>query len=125
VRPLWDGSKPALRDTVFLPYIQVQRAVRDDRWKLICYPKIGFIQLFDFRNVPDEMKGVYDDPANAATVACLLATMKYWQQKTGDTLALNSTSRPPLPIDLTGKARVPDPWQPEWIVKKYFNPQTK
>jgi arylsulfatase A-like enzyme len=39
LRPLWDGSKKQIRDTLFLPYIQVQRAVRDERWKLIRYPK--------------------------------------------------------------------------------------
>lgn len=28
-----------LRDSVFLPYMQIQRAaVRDERWKLIAYP---------------------------------------------------------------------------------------
>ncbi len=125
VRPLWDGTKTALRDTVFLPYIQVQRAVRDDRWKLICYPKIGFIQLFDLQKDPDEMKSVYDDPAHAAHVTRLFAQMQSWQTKVGDTLALNPTSRPPPAINLTGKARQTDQWQPEWIVKKYFTPETK
>lgn len=24
------------------------------------------------------------------------------------------------PADLTGRKRVPDQWQPEWIVRKYF-----
>jgi len=123
VRPLWDGTKPRLRDTVFLPYIQVQRAVRDERWKLICYPKLGFSQLFDLQNDPDETKSVYDNPAHAGHITRLTAAMKAWQAKVGDTLALNPTSQPPPKIDLTGKERKTDQWQPEWIVKKYFEPQ--
>ncbi len=39
LRPLWEGKKEKLRDSVFLPYIQIQRAVRDERWKLIAYPQ--------------------------------------------------------------------------------------
>jgi arylsulfatase A-like enzyme len=122
VRPLWDGSKKQIRDTVFLPYIQVQRAVRDERWKLIRYPKLGYSQLFDLQNDPNETTSVYDDPAHAAHIARLTTAMKTWQQKVGDTLVLNTGSNPPPKIDLTGKERKTDQWQPEWIVKKYFDP---
>ncbi|MDP3069434.1 MAG: sulfatase-like hydrolase/transferase [Opitutaceae bacterium] len=122
VRPLWDGSKQQLRDTVFLPYIQVQRAVRDDRWKLITYPKLGYRQLFDLANDPDETRSVHDVAANAPHLARLTAALKAWQAKVGDTLALNETSTPPPAIDLTGKKREPDQWQPAWIIEKYFAP---
>lgn len=122
LRPLWDGSKSSLRDTVFLPYIQIQRAVRDERWKLIRYPKLGFSQLFDLQNDPDETRSIYDDPAYAAHITRLTAAMQRWQQKVGDPLVLNETSTPPPKIDLTGKVRKTDQWQPEWIVKKYFAP---
>ena len=122
LRPLWDGSKSSLRDTVFLPYIQIQRAVRDERWKLIRYPKLGFSQLFDLQTDPDETRSVYDDPARAPDIARLTAAMQRWQTKVGDTLVLNTGSTPPPKIDLTGKARQTDQWQPEWIVKKYFDP---
>ena len=123
LRPLWEGSKPRIRDTVFLPYIQVQRAVRDERWKLVRYPKLGYSQLFDLQTDPDETRSVYDLPANAAHIARLTAAMQAWQRKVGDTLVLNEGSTPPPPIDLTGKARKTDQWQPAWIVKKYFDPQ--
>ena len=122
VRPLWTGAKQSLRDTVFLPYIQVQRAVRDERWKLIRYPKLGYSQLFDLQNDPNETTSVYDDPARAPDIARLSAAMQTWQTKVGDTLALNTGNNPPPKIDLTGKARQTDQWQPEWIVKKYFDP---
>ena len=120
LRPIIDGRRDKIRDSVFLPYIQVQRAVRDERWKLICYPKIGFIQLFDLQNDPNETKSVYDNPANATHVTRLLGLMREWQTRVDDPLKVNTTSKPPEKIDLTGKKRVPDQWQPDWIVKKYF-----
>jgi hypothetical protein len=46
--------------------------------------------------------------------------MKRWQARSGDTLHVPSTNKPFEAIDLTGKERTPDQWQPEWIVKKYF-----
>jgi len=110
-------ARKKIRDTVFLPYIQVQRAVRDERWKLIRYPKLGYSQLFDLQNDSNETTSVYDDPARAPDIARLTAAMKTWQQKVGDTLALNTGSNPPPKIDLTGKERKTDQWQPEWIVK--------
>lgn len=47
------GVKP--REAVFGVYRDVQRMARDDRWKLIYYPKIGRSQLFDLQTDPDEM----------------------------------------------------------------------
>ena len=35
LRPIWEGKKEKIRDSVFLPFLKIQRAIRDDRWKLI------------------------------------------------------------------------------------------
>ena len=120
LRPLWEGKKARLRDSVFLPYLEVQRAVRDDRWKLIAYPKIGHLQLFDLQNDPHETTNVIDRPQSAELVPRLMKLMKQWQARVGDTLELPTDNRQPPGIDLTGLERKPDQWQPEWIVKKYF-----
>lgn len=120
LRPIWEGKVDRIRDSVFLPYIQVQRAVRDERWKLIAYPKIGHLQLFDLQNDPHEITNVVDQPANAPHVARLQGLMTQWQLKVGDTLVLPTVNKSPPPIDLTGRPRKPDQWQPDWIVKKYF-----
>lgn len=121
LRPLWEGKQSHVRDSVFLPFMQIQRAVRDERWKLICYPKIGHMQLFDLQSDPDEKTNLVDRPDCAPHVSRLLKRMRAWQTQVGDTLELPTTNKPPEKIDLTGHKREPDPWQPEWIRKKYFN----
>lgn len=121
LRPLWTGAKTRVRDSVFLPFLDIQRAVRDERWKLIAYPKIGHLQLFDLETDPHEMTNRIDDADSAAHVARLQRLMTDWQTRVGDTLPLPSSNRWPSRIDLTGKAREPDQWQPDWIVRKYFD----
>ena len=120
LRPLWEGSKARLRDSVILPFIQIQRAVRDERWKLIAYPQAGHLQLFDLQADPEERTNLIDSPEHAKQTQRLLDLMRQWQAKSGDTLAIPSANKPFERIDLTGRTRVPDQWQPDWIVKKYF-----
>jgi len=122
LRPLWEGTKEQVRDSVFLPFLQIQRAVRDERWKLVAYPKIGHLQLFDLQTDPHETVNLIDRLDHAPRVARLQALMRQWQAKVGDTLEIPTHSKPPPSIDLTGRKRTPDQWQPEWIVKKYFAP---
>jgi arylsulfatase A-like enzyme len=118
--PLWEGKKEKVRDSVFLPFQENQRAVRGERYKLIVYPKIGHMQLFDLKSDPDEMNNLIDDPNHAPQVESLLALMKTWQARVGDKLALPAKNKPAPAIDLTGKKRPPDQWQPKWIREKYF-----
>ena len=125
LRPIWEGTRERVRDSVFLPFMQTQRAVRDERWKLIAYPTLGHLQLFDLRNDPHETINLIDQPEHAAHVLRLQQMMKQWQAKVGDTLSIPIENKTPERIDLTGRPRVPDQWQPDWIVKKYFEPAAK
>ncbi len=120
LRPLWEGKLNRVRDSVFLPFLDIQRAVRDERWKLIGYPKIGHLQLFDLQIDPDEKTNLIERADCAAHVARLAGLMKQWQQQVGDTTEIPTRNHAPPPVDLTGRKRVPDQWQPDWIVKKYF-----
>jgi arylsulfatase A-like enzyme len=120
LRPLWEGRKARVRDSVFLPYMEIQRAARDGRWKLIAYPKIGHLQLFDLQTDPHETTNLIDRPESAEHVSRLMKLMKRWQARVGDTLELPMENKQPPRIDLTGQQRKPDQWQPDWIVKKYF-----
>ena len=84
LRPVIDGKAAGVRDTLFLAYRDVQRAVRDDRWKLIRYPQIGKTQLFDLSTDPDELRDRADDPAEAGRVERMKGVMAEWQKKLGD-----------------------------------------
>ena len=121
LRPLWRGTASTRRDSVFLPFQDFQRAVRDERWKLIAYPRIGYLQLFDLQTDPGETRNLIEQPKSGPHLRRLQQLMNRWQSQLGDKVEIPPSSRPPAPIDLTGKPRKPDQWQPEWIIKKYFD----
>lgn len=70
------------RTTMFFAFRHVQRAVRDERWKLIRYPEIDRTQLFDLQNDPQEITNLAPRPEHAQRVAALTSTllteMKRW-----------------------------------------------
>lgn len=116
--PLWTGEKKAVRESVFLPFTDAMRAVRDERWKLIVYPGINHQELFDLRRDPHEMKNLAD--AKPEQVQRLTKLMHEWQARVGDTNPLSSPNPGPKTVRLDDFQRKPDPWQPAWIVEKYF-----
>ncbi|WP_291981041.1 sulfatase-like hydrolase/transferase [Luteitalea sp.] len=123
LRPVLEGRADRTRDSLFTVYMKTQRAVRDDRWKLIAYPSLGHLQLFDLRADPHEITNLLERPEHAGEVARLQTLMRTWQSRLGDTVPVPTTNRQPPPIDLTGMPRETDQWQPAWIVKKYFGRQ--
>ncbi len=120
LRQALEGGAGPARDSLFTVYMKTQRAVRDQRWKLIAYPSLGYLQLFDLQADPFEMHNLADRQDHAAEVSRLRALMRTWQVRVGDPVAIPTTSTTPPGIDITGMARETDQWQPEWIVKKYF-----
>ncbi len=107
---------------MFLPYQDLMRAVRDERYKLIVYPKVDHRQLFDLAEDPDELRNLAADPAHRQTLARLEALLEGWRAAMGDTAPLEVAEPLPLRRDLTGRERQPDRWQPRWILDKYFAP---
>lgn len=97
------GKATETRDSLFLAYRDVQRAVRDDRWKLIRYPQVNVTQLFDLKNDPHEKSNLADDPAQAPRIAALTARIQEWQRHFGDesplTVADPKPSRWAPPVD--------------------------
>ncbi|MBL9172249.1 MAG: sulfatase-like hydrolase/transferase [Verrucomicrobiales bacterium] len=120
LRPLWTGQRASVRDSVFLPFTDTMRAVRDSRWKLIVYPRIGRRQLFDLESDPQEMRDLAADPASAVQIERLLGLMATWQARVGDRQSLTNPSPVSGDLKLDGYVRKPDEWQPAWIVEKYF-----
>jgi len=88
LKPIIEGKSSGVRDTLFLAYREVQRAVRDSRWKLIRYPQVNVTQLFDLQSDPDEMSNLADKPEHAQRIRPLMAEMERWQKSLGDTTPL-------------------------------------
>ncbi len=87
-RPVFTGATKPIRSELFFAYRDVQRAWRDDRWKLIRYPQVNVTQLFDLQADPDEMKNLAEDPAHRPRVEQLLAKLKEAQARFADPLPL-------------------------------------
>ena len=85
--PIIQGKATKVRDTLFLSYRDVQRAVRDPRWKLIRYPKIDRTQLFDLKGDPHETKDVAK--GHPKEVERLLGVLRGWQKELGDKTPLS------------------------------------
>ncbi len=119
--PIWKGESDSVREALFLSFANSMRAVRRDSWKLIVYPQVNHLQLFNLEEDPDEILNRADDPGQADRVARMTVLLEEWQEHLGDDQALSSEDPGPLEIDLTGRERQPDRWQPDWIVEKYFD----
>ncbi len=120
LRPLWEQRVSEVRDYVFLPYMDIQRAVRDQRWKLIVYPKIQYRELFDLQHDPLEQVNLADSVEYSMELRRMTALMAQARKESGDSLSLPTEFRSPEKVDLSHMPREPDQWQPAWIVEKYF-----
>ena len=89
----------------------MQRAIRDDRWKLIRYPHIDKTQLFDLQADPHEIKNLADNPERAARVADLMTRLEQDLTAFGDKHPLKVSNpepaewTPPVVKGKAGKAR--------------------
>jgi arylsulfatase A-like enzyme len=95
--PILAGKQRRCRDSIFTAYRNVQRAVRDDDWKIIVYPEVNKTQLFNLRDDPEELHDLADDPGRAGEILHLTGLLRRWQKQLDDEQPL-STSKP-LPLD--------------------------
>jgi len=105
-RTLRDPSQPARADLIFA-HEEVQRAVRDDRWKLIRYPKVDKTQLFDLREDPDETTNLADKAEHAPKVADLTALLEKEMRRSGDRASLDDAKTTPAEWTPPAPKRVP------------------
>ncbi|MFQ6096617.1 MAG: sulfatase/phosphatase domain-containing protein, partial [Armatimonadota bacterium] len=86
--PVMRGRRRRVRDSLFFAYKDVQRAVRDERYKLIEYFVAGErkTQLFDLREDLAELHDLSDDPDHARRLAGLRKELAAWQEVLDDPL---------------------------------------
>ena len=93
--PILQGKPFDGRDVMFTAYKNVQRSLRDDRWKLIRYPQINRSQLFDLENDPHELNDLAANPAYAGKVNELMERLTAAQRDWTDTCRLGSDNPAP------------------------------
>ncbi len=93
----------AARSQLMFAYRNGQRGVRDNRWKLIRYPLIDRIQLFDLQADPHETTNLAGKPEHAAKIVELTALLEKEMQHDGDTAPLKVPN--PQPADWTPPTR--------------------
>ena len=98
---LRDPAQPARPHLIFA-YRNIQRAIRDDRWKLIRYPQVDRTQLFDLQNDPEEITNLAADPQHAAKLNELQAMLEKEMAAADDKAPLN----------------IPNPKSAEWVIPK-------
>jgi arylsulfatase A-like enzyme len=108
------------RNSILTAYIDAHRAVRNENFKLIVYPKINHKQLFDLKNDPHELVNLAEKAEYKKTVEELTMLMKSQQNELGDSLPLTAKEILPKEWDYKLLKRVPDKWQPKYTLDKYF-----
>ncbi len=90
---LHNATQPARKHLVFA-YKDVQRAICDERWKLIRYPVVDRTQLFDLQSDPLEITNLADAPEHAAKRAELTSLLATELKLAGDKFDLTAARKP-------------------------------
>ena len=101
--PILAGKETKVRDALYTGYRDCQRAIRDDRWKLIRYPLVDRTQLFDLQADPHELNNLADKPEHAAKVAAMTALLAKEMINFGDRFPLEVAN--PMPAEWTPPSR--------------------
>ena len=121
IKPVMQGNSSGVRKSLFLPFQDNQRSVRDEKWKLHIYPQINHQLLFNLVDDPHEMNNLSKDPKYANQLLKMERLMNKWRKLLSDPHPLQSENSLPLKPSYNNDQRVLDRWQPKWIREKYFD----
>ena len=79
-----DGSLPSTHDGLYGAYLDVQRMVRNDRYKLLLIPKAHKAYLFDLKKDPQETKNLYGKSRYNKVVAELVEKYHILSEEAGE-----------------------------------------
>lgn len=121
LKPIIKGTAREVRKSIFLPFQDNQRSVRDEKWKLHVYPQINHRLLFNLEKDPHEMKDLSNDPQHAEQLVIMERLMQAWRKRLGDPYPLRSDNPSSKKPNYDNSKRILDKWQPKWIREKYFD----
>lgn len=93
VMPIIEGKRQRNYDAIYGGYLGVQRAVTQGDYKLLLYPKIEKVLLFNVKKDPWEIHDLAGEPENKTLLKSLFARLLELQKETGDTLELKEVYR--------------------------------
>ncbi len=73
-----DPGLPGPYYSIYGAYMNLQRMIRTDRYKLIFYPNAGIYRLYDMINDPDELTDIAGNPDN---INIIMDLSKYFQEQ--------------------------------------------
>ncbi len=118
--PVINGSKAGVRTSLYTAYRNTVRAIRTGEWKLIRYPQRNYTQLYNLQQDPLEINNLAGQSRYQATVVELMELLQESYTTTNDTASLAPKSVLPLMYDYKKLKQVPDQFQPDYTLQKYF-----
>ncbi|UCD60313.1 MAG: sulfatase-like hydrolase/transferase [Flavobacteriaceae bacterium] len=76
-------------NAIYGGYIDLQRMIRKEGFKLVVYPKLDRVLLYDMENDPEEINDLSDEPSYQAKVDDLFQDLLELQQQLNDTLDIS------------------------------------
>ena len=91
LRPMIEGKQEdSSYPEIYGAYMDLQRMIRVDDYKLIVYPKAGVLKLFDLINDPSESHNLSGASAQQERIRTLFGQLQELQLEMGDTLNLSN-----------------------------------
>lgn len=92
--PLIDGRRQTSEHSpIYGAYLDLQRSITVDGWKLIAYPKAGVLRLYHLKEDPLEKTDLASHPAHLATKDALFGRLLSLSADLGDGLDLRQSFR--------------------------------
>ncbi len=91
LKKLIEGSRTeSYHPEIYGAYMDLQRMIRVDDYKLIAYPYAGVLRLFDLSEDPEEMNDLADDPRQGTRIRTMYDRLRETMTQMSDTLDLDS-----------------------------------
>ena len=84
--PLLRHQSNSIHDFVTGMFTDTQRMICDSRWKLILYPKVERVQLFDLQTDPNELRDLSSNSDYASRREAMLTRLNQWRSANDDPL---------------------------------------